>query len=279
MTVDEIFARVRQLPPGMPKVAQELLESFDKKDEEDSSHMRDVADKVAMDQVLMAKVLRLANSAYFGGARNVGTLDQAVVLLGLSALRTLVIASSATTLFPTLPNFDKNKFWRNSFLVASLARELARMVKIDPNVAFVCGMLHRIGDLLIRMAEPELSADIDGYEEVGVCRAESQQKVLGLDYAIVGAELASRWEFPEVIQQAIKHQLEPRKYEDEEENFSAVLAAAAHLVKVTDEEMDEDDEEFYPEEAAKLLGLNKNRVLDRLEMILEKGEDLASMVS
>lgn len=276
MTVDELFGRVRQLPPGMPRIAQELLESFDK-EEESGAHLGEVAAKVAMDQVLTAKVLRLANSAYFGGARNVATLDQAVVLLGLSALRTLVIASSATGLFPTLPNFDKRAFWRNCFLVASLSRELARMAKLDPNVAFVCGMLHRIGDLLIRVAEPELSADIDGYEDIGADRAETQKKLLGIDFAEVGAELANRWDFPEVIQEAIRSQLDPASCE-EKANYAAVLNISSHLVKVTDAEMDEDDEEFFPEEQAQLLGLGKDRVLHRLEVILEKGEDLAAMV-
>ena len=180
--------------------------------------------------------------------------------------------------FPILPNFDKNVFWRNCLLVAGISRELARMARIDPDIAFVCGMLHRIGDLLIRMAEPELSADIDGYEEIGVDRAGARQKVPGLDYSRAGSELANRRDFPEVIQNAIRYQLGLRNFV-EGDNYAAVPGMAAHLVKVTEAGMDEDEDEFFPATTAKLLGTGEDRVLDRLEIILEKGEDLASRLS
>ena len=269
MTIDEIFNRVRQLPPGMPKVAQELLQAFDRDD--DGDNLKDIADKISQDQVITAKVLRLANSAYFGGARNVATLEQAVVLLGVSALRTLVIASSATEMFPDLPGFDKDRFWNHCLTVAGVSRELGRLSRLDANIAFVCGMLHRIGDLLIRMANPSLSADIDSYEEMGADRAESQQKLIGLDYAEVGAVLAQRWDFPVVIQSAIHHQLEPQGY-PESDNYAAVLAVAAHLVSATEQGLEEDDDGFYPQATAQLLGLDRDRVMERLESVIEKSD-------
>ena len=272
MTIDEIFKRVQQLPPGLPQVAQEILAELNSDSDID---LKVIADKISQDQVIAAKVLRLANSAYFGGARNVATLDQAVVLLGMSALRTLVVASSATGLFPDMPGFDKNAFWKHCFMVASLCRELARMAGLDGNVAFMCGMLHRIGDLLIRMANPSLSADIDSYEEMGACRAESQKNLMGLDYAEVGEALASRWDFPEVIQEAIVYQLEPQDFEGEQ-NYAALLALASHLLNAVKNGLDEDDEEYYPETAAHLLALQRDKVQERLEKVLEaSGEELA----
>ncbi|MDM3871607.1 HDOD domain-containing protein [Porticoccus sp. W117] len=272
MTIDEIFKRVQQLPPGLPQIAQEILLAFENNADVD---LKVIADKISQDQVIAAKVLRLANSAYFGGARNVATLDQAVVLLGMSALRTLVVASSATGMFPDMPGFDKETFWKHSFQVASLCQKLAKIAGLDANVAFMCGMLHRIGDLLIRMANPSLSADIDSYEEMGACRAESQKNLMGLDYAEVGEALAQRWDFPEVIQHTIAHQLEPQHYEGEE-NYAALLAVADHLLCSVAKELDESDEEYYPEAAARLLALSRDKVLDRLEEVMEaSGEELA----
>lgn len=268
MTIDEIFKRVRQLPPGLPQVAQDVLQIFDSGRDVD---LKDIADKISQDQVIAAKVLRLANSAYFGGARNVATLDQAVVLLGTSALRTLVVASSATGMFPDMAGFDKDRFWQHCFLVANLSRGLSKMAGLDANVGFMCGMLHRIGDLLIRMADPALSADIDGYEEVGADRAESQKNLIGLDYAEVGAALAKRWDFPEVIQQAIGYQLVPEDFEATD-NYAALLAVAAQLVKASEDGLDPQDEEFYPELAAGLLSLPKDKTLQRLDAIVEQND-------
>ncbi|MGS2723174.1 HDOD domain-containing protein [Porticoccus sp. GXU_MW_L64] len=271
MTIDEIFKRVQQLPPGLPQIAQEILLLFDSNSDVD---LKVIANKISQDQVIAAKVLRLANSAYFGGARNVATLDQAVVLLGMSALRTLVVASSATGMFPDMPGFDKEAFWKHSFQVASLSQKLAKAAGLDANVAFMCGMLHRIGDLLIRLANPSLSADIDSYEEMGACRAESQKNLMGLDYAEVGEALAERWDFPEVIQQTIACQLEPQDYEGEE-NYAALLAVADHLLCSVAKGLDESDEEYYPEAAARLLALSRDKVLDRLEEVVEaSGEEL-----
>ena len=268
MTIDEIFSRVRQLPPGMPEVAQQILQEFDGNNETD---LKIISAKIAEDQMIAAKVLRLANSAYFGGARNVATLDQAVVLLGVSALRTLVIASSTAAMFPDIPGFDKQRFWSNSLQVGSLCRDLSRGTNLDANVAFVCGMLHGIGDLLIRLANPSLSADIDGYEEVGADRAESQKNLMGLDYAEVGAALAQRWDFPSLIQQAIALQLEPQSC-DSDTNYAAMMAVAKHLIRANEQGMDWDDEEFYPQATADLLLLKKDKVLTTLERLLEKGD-------
>ena len=274
MTIDEIFERVQQLPPGLPQVAQDVLMAFE--NEGDEIDLKAIAAKISQDQVIAAKVLRLANSAYFGGARNVATLDDAVVLLGISALRTLVVASSATGMFPDMPGFDKNTFWQNSFSVACLSRDLARQAKLDANVAFMCGMLHRIGDLLIRMANPALSADIDSYEEVGADRAESQRNLMGLDYAEVGAALASRWDFPEVIQNAIGLQLEPHECEADE-NYAALLAVSSQLLKSANSGLDEDDPDYYPQQAADLLSLQKDKVMDRLERMLESSDKELSL--
>ena len=270
MTIDEIFSRVRQLPPVMPKVAQEIPQQCDSDSDVDLSA---ISEKIAQDQMIAAKVLRIANSACFGGARNMATLDQAVVLLGVSALRTLVVASSATAMFPEMPGFDKERFWSYSLQVASLCRELARMTDLDANIAFVCGMLHGIGDLLIRMADPALSADIDGYEEVAADRAESQKNLMGLDYAEVGAALVQRWDFPELIQQAIALQLEPQACDGE--NYAALLAVAKQLITAGEQELCDHDDEFYPQEAVDLLSLARDKVLAKLEIFLEKSAGLA----
>ena len=100
MRVEQLFDQAHELPQ-IPKLVQELIEGFNNED----INIDEIAEKIAMDQVITAKVLRLANSARFGMPRQVSSVDDAVVLLGFNALRTLVVASGVAAAFKKLDNF------------------------------------------------------------------------------------------------------------------------------------------------------------------------------
>ena len=94
MSVESLFNNVYNLP-SIPKVVQELTESFGS----DKANADEIANKIAKDQAFAAKVLRLANSARYGVGRKIASISNAVVLLGISQLRTLVTASGMTSAF------------------------------------------------------------------------------------------------------------------------------------------------------------------------------------
>lgn len=225
MELGDIFDRAAGRMPMVPKVVQELIVSFERADTDVDS----VANKVSHDQVLSAKVLRLANSARISGGRAVRSIEDAVVLLGFDNLRLLVVASGVSSMSAPNPSFDRQAFWRRSFQVATVAKWLARFAKIDANTAYTVGLLHNIGELLIHVAFPTESVKIDRLVDSGADRIQVENMVIGLDLTQVGEELAKRWHFPAEIQQAIRQHKNPTAFPNFEP-LAGVVALADLLV-------------------------------------------------
>lgn len=204
MKLETVFDHVNQLPT-VPSVVQELIASFDKDDIDVSS----LASKVSKDQVISAKVLRLANSAHFGSPRQISSVEDAVIVLGFDKLRTLVIASGIAGMAIPIPAFDKLHYWRYNLNVANTAKLLAKMARQNAEIAFTSGLLHSIGQLLIHIAAPADAAAIEKLVANGASRTASEMNTFGFSHSDVGAELARRWNFPTIIQDAIKHHHDP----------------------------------------------------------------------
>lgn len=205
MDVSELFEQASGKLPTIPKVVQELMLSF----QQDDINVEEITHKVAHDQVISARVLRLANSARYGGNRRIGSLDDAVVMLGFDNLRMLVIASGMVSTVINVPGFNMQAFWRRSFQVANTARLLAKAANLDPGLGYACGLLSHIGELVLHVGLPTQTAQIDKAVEGGADRVATERMMLGMDMTNIGAELARRWNFPEHIQNAIRFQHEP----------------------------------------------------------------------
>nr|WP_269783531.1 HDOD domain-containing protein [Marinibactrum halimedae] len=191
--------------PSIPKVVQELIVTFSNDDFE----IDELSKKVASDQALTAKVLRIANSAKYGGNRTIGSVNDAIVLMGFSALRTMVLASGFSTNLKAPEGFDGAAFWRRSFMVANRAKWIANYCNANPDVAYTCGMMHAVGDLLIHILLPEKAQAIQALAEQGANKLDLQVNQLGFDYTQAGEELATRWRFPEEIAESIRWQANP----------------------------------------------------------------------
>lgn len=109
MKLDALFQNPTALPTA-PKVVEELISSFDKA----SVSTEEIAKKLSTDPVLSAKLLRLANSAYYHVSRSIGTVEDAVLMLGFVTVRTLVISSGLVSGFKTVPGLDLKQFWRQA---------------------------------------------------------------------------------------------------------------------------------------------------------------------
>ncbi len=201
MDIETLFSELHSLP-SIPKVAQDLIQQFDNP----ASSLESVARNVEKDPVMAAKILRLANSARFRGARESASIEDAASRLGFNTLRTLVLASAVTGAFKTEAAFDLKGFWLKSFQVASISRLLAKQVGVDAEIAFTCGVMHNIGELLIQAGAPKFAAMI---RAGGASRAANETLQLGFGYPEVGAELAKRWHLPELIRTAIAYQANP----------------------------------------------------------------------
>ena len=275
MSMELLFSKIKQLPV-IPKLLHELMQSFS----DDNSRIEDIAKKIAMDQVISAKVLKMANSAAYRRGNDITSIEQAVIRLGFNALRSLVVASGIMTSFKTPANFDKNKFWVETFQVATIAKTLAADSRcIEPETAFTCALLHNIGELLIQSALPDDASLINLSISQGNSRIEAQREMLGYDYSQVGAELAKRWNLSDTFVRAISQQLDPLSFTPV--SAEAILIRLAMFVSfawnagVPPQVI----VARFPTPLAQHLGIEPQQLADRLEELHKQGNELAAMLT
>ena len=143
--------------PLLPKVVQEVMQLLNT----EPIDVGTLVDKINHEQVLSAKILRMSNSAYFGRSGKVSTVEEAISLIGLEKLNTLVVASGVTSAFTEVPNLDLKRFWQHSLITASVARQLATELKMEADTAYIAGLMYTIGQLPIHMVFPKAGADIE----------------------------------------------------------------------------------------------------------------------
>ncbi len=169
-----------------------------------------IGEIIGQDQGVTAQILRLANSSFFGFKGQVGTLDKAINILGIKMVRNVVMSSSliSHTKQLNLWNINISNFWLHTFLVAEFSKELAHLVKINPDEAYVAGLLHDIGKLIIYSQKQEKSKlfttphsthDILNYEKI-ICNYPSHE---------VSEMLLSKWNIPKSIIAGIRHHHDP----------------------------------------------------------------------
>lgn len=246
--------------PNIPKVVQELIESFG----DENIKTEEIAKKISADQVLTAKVLRAANSAHYGGNRKVGSVSDAVFVLGFNAVRTLVLASGMTGAFKAPEGFDLPAFWHNSFAVASTCKWLAKFSKDDAETAFTCGMIHNIGELLIHIILPDECKEIQKIVDRGGRNSDIEKNVLGFNFPEAGAELASRWKFPDAIVAGIRYQLNPLAA-PEFSRFAALINLADYIVHENEKNNGAAIVANFPNDLATKLGINLVKMMERID--------------
>lgn len=167
----------------------------------EESNMKDVADVVSLDPALAARLLRIANSAYYGLPSQVDTVTRAVNILGIQAIHDLALATSVAQAFDGVPNqlMDMSTFWYRSVMCGFLARELAKACGIKSNESlFVRGLLLDLGHLVLYSRFPIESrrALADSGDDL-IRLYNMERDLIGCDANEVGLELMKSWKLPE----------------------------------------------------------------------------------
>jgi len=270
MNLASLFEQTHNLP-NIPKIVQELIDTFNQEDFD----MDEIANKISLDPVLTAKVLRLANSAHYGVSRSIASTADASVLLGFSTLRTLVLASGITGAMQAPDGFDRKEFWRDNFAVAAISKWMASYCKVNGETAFTCGMLHSIGELLIQLLMPSEAKKIEAAVDAGGKVAEVELAMLGYNYADVGAELASRWKFPPDIVEGIRHHATPLS-PGEVDDLAALVNLAVYIHDSHKQGWgDKEILENFPLDVASAINMDTKQALEDLQQLngIESGMD------
>ncbi|WP_295993407.1 HDOD domain-containing protein [Rugamonas sp.] len=274
MKLDALFQNPTALPTA-PKVVEELISSFDKA----SVSTEEIAKKLSTDPVLSAKLLRLANSAYYHVSRSIGTVEDAVLMLGFVTVRTLVISSGLVSGFKTVPGLDLKQFWRYSLHTAVSAKWIAKQCNENTDLAFTIGMMHAIGQLVIHSAMPEQAMALDKIAgPLDGRRIDAEQASLGYCFADVGAELARRWKFPDAFAETIAAFPDPLSHEPVND-LAAVISVAAWRARVEQNKFTaEEIASCYPTELCEQLGLAPNILIDKMPSPDELSAGLEDLV-
>ena len=198
MNLNHLFSQSHALPT-ISKVVQELIIML----HDENVSISEVARKIELDQVIAAKLLRLANSASYGRSRRIGSVDKAIQMLGFSTTRALVISVGLSGCFKNIPNVDLPVFWRHCIRVACVARALAKPARVEPDLAFTLGLMYAIGHLLMALGLPEMEEFNVLHPLYSDARRAAEEETFGYSFAEVSAELMQRWNFATEFEAAL----------------------------------------------------------------------------
>ena len=188
--------------PAMPQAVTQALAAV----ASEGASLEDCALHIEHDQALAAQTLKLANSAFFGVAGRVGSIQDAISILGLRTLTMLLTAAAVSARFggTTCSGFETAVFWRHSVATGLAARAIAGQVGLDPAQCFIAGLLHDIGRLALAVHQPhEVSIMLAWAQQADVALLDAERAVLGLDHVEIGVAIVRRWNFPAAVVEAI----------------------------------------------------------------------------
>ncbi len=224
-SAQELVSQIEALT-SLPDVYERVREQVESPD----GSVAEVARLVGADPALSARLLRLVNSALYGPRGRIDDVLRAVTLLGLQQVHDLVLAMSLQATFAGIrpARLDMQRFWRRSLLTALAARAAAQAAAQPMSERmFVIGVLADIGHLVLYQTVPELAALAQREADAGAEALDAaERRVVGCDFAEVGAALMDRWQLPDRFAGAIGTQMLPRLG-----GAFAADAAALHLAR------------------------------------------------
>jgi len=212
----------------LPEVTIKIIEIV----EDPKSTARDLHSVIKNDPALSVKILKVVNSAFYGLPGQVASVDRAIILLGLSAVKNIAIAASIARLFKgkrISDQFSAADLWRHSLAVAVLARSLGKLSPhpVMQDELFVAGLIHDIGTLVERQAFPDQFCEV-----IEQCIAgegtfiECEVNTIGADHQAFGLGLTTKWKFPRHLCAAVGYHHTPDAVSDEVKNLALLIHVA-----------------------------------------------------
>lgn len=206
--VDSIMKRVDAFP-SMPGAASKLLVLLDDPD----TTANQIEDVLRFDPGLTANILKLTNSAYFGIPHKIGSVRQAIALLGWKKVYKMVITAVMRAISEKpVSGYDLSSgdLWRHSIAVTVAAEGLANELGITPmEELFTAALLHDVGKLVLGAYIKDELVQIEAQADAGIAFEVAEQQVLGTDHAEIGALILENWSFPANVVQAVRFHHKP----------------------------------------------------------------------
>ncbi len=270
LTPQMIFEHSGELP-ALPRAAAHIMAVI----EDPRTTATSLEKALAMDQALTAKVLRIANSPFYGAVREIRTVSEAIVRLGFVAIRNWTLVTAARSIFLT-PGAGMlyRSIWKQSVLSAMAAQLVAQVAQgREPESVFIGGLMQNIGQLVLARSHPELFQEIladsarrhETYHEV-------ERRLLGFDHGELGALLIREWNLSAELEQAVRWHHRFDHDEAQGARMAAMIALGEELALCSCAEQDEEQEQGPPppSAAARFLGITDAQLAD----LHRKAQDL-----
>lgn len=227
----QIISNIRNLPT--PPIVFEQIQKVLNNPE---TSVADVAAILSEDPAMSVKVLRLTNSAFYGLSREIDSVNHAVMIIGLEAVKNLVLSASVLSMFKSnKDNKDYHeRFWRHSLASALAARVIARDFKggkaFNPDPAFSTGLIHDIGKMIICCFMPGEHTQVMEYMESHPESSQMQAEIaiMGFNHAQLGRQLAVTWKLPDRLADAIGYHHTPGM-ENNSDDFAYLINLADYV--------------------------------------------------
>ena len=200
-STEEILGAIESFS-SLPHAVVEIVRSID----DDRVSPTQLARMIEGDLGMLTGVLKLANSSRYAVRNGVASVQEAVTVLGFNAIRNLACLDGISSHFRKNGRdvFNFENFMRHSIGVACGAKFIARSLHQNPDIAFISGLLHDVGQVVVAVTLPEEFGAVMAHKKQHDCHVSvAERAVLGMDHAEVGVHLANRWNFPAVIGEAI----------------------------------------------------------------------------
>lgn len=220
------LSNIRDLPT-LPMVATNVIKLI----QNPESTAFDLAEAISQDQSLVTKVLKTANSAYYGFPRKITTINYAIVVLGLNNIKNIVLSSSIMDQFAKSEEnllFNRKDFWKHSLLCGIIAKKISESMGIkNSEEMFMCGLLHDFGKLIMDSFlhdEFVLALELARDKDITLLKAENE--VFTFNHSAIGGLLLKKWGLPSSLVKAVEFHHYP--------NESLNAFRAASIVHVAD---------------------------------------------
>jgi putative nucleotidyltransferase with HDIG domain len=209
--LDTIAAKAGNLP-ALPQVAIKVMEQVRDPD----TTIKSLEEVISTDQALVAKVLRIANSTFYGMRGEVSELRRALVILGFNTIRSIVLTASTEAMYRSKSsNFKERILWEHALAVGLASRTISREINFPAaEEAFTAGLLHDIGKVVLDNNQGEKYQQVieQVYNE-GSSFVEAEREVFGFDHTEVGSLVARNWTLANPLEEALRLHHNPEEAE------------------------------------------------------------------